>query len=169
MKKRRILLPILLCGILIICIAIIGSIQQHRNNTDVPEEAYAVFEKYMDAYKNGPEEAVGFAHFENEFIRTAYISADDKLLDYEIESMEMINDRLVALTVLIKTVQTVRYSGDTFDRVYNFLVKIEDSWYYVNGVSNIPPSIQDGLDANKSAYDDENVIAHSDVIGIEIR
>lgn len=120
MKKRRILLPILLCGILIICIAIIGSIQQHRNNTDVPEEAYAVFEKYMDAYKNGPEEAVGFAHFENEFIRTAYISADDKLLDYEIESMEMINDRLVALTVLIKTVQTVRYSRDTFDRVYNF-------------------------------------------------
>ena len=81
----------------------------------------------------------------------------------------MINDRLVALTVLIKTVQTVRYSGDTFDRVYNFLVKIEDSWYYVNGVSNIPPSIQDGLDANKYAYDDENVIAHSDVIGIEIR
>ena len=151
MKKRRILLPILLCGILIICIAIIGSIQQHRNNTDVPEEAYAVFEKYMDAYK------------------TAYISADDKLLDYEIESMEMINDRLVALTVLIKTVQTVRYSRDTFDRVYNFLVKIEDSWYYVNGVSNIPPSIQDGLDANKYAYDDENVIAHSDVIGIEIR
>jgi hypothetical protein len=35
----------------------------------------------------------------------------------------------------------------------------------VNGVSNIPPSIQDGLDANKYAYDDENVIAHSDVIG----
>lgn len=152
MKKAKIFLSTLVCIALIACIAIIGAIHQRRSDANIPEEAFAAINNYMDAYKNGTEEAVAYAHFEDEFIRTAYMNAGDKLLDYEIESIEMVNDSLVALSVLIKTEQTVRYSGDAFDRVYNFLVKIENKWYYVNGVSNIPANIQNGLDTTQYIY-----------------
>lgn len=168
MRKTRILPAVLACAGLIVCITIIGSIHQRGNNTEVPEEALTVLMAYMDAYKTGPKESVAFAHFEDDFIRTAYLNTDDRLIEYEIENMEMLSDSLVALTILIKTTQTVSYWGDDFYPVYNFLVKIEDEWYFVNGVSHIPPSIQDGLDVNKYTYAEENMIDHDDVFAIDL-
>lgn len=168
MRKTGIVIAIFACIALIVCVAMIGGTQQRGNPTEIPEEARIVLKKYMDAYKNGTEEAVAFAHFEDEFIRTAYLNADDKLIDYEIENMEMVNDSLVSLTVLLKSTQTIRRRGDDFQRVYNFLVKIEDEWYFVNGISHIPPSIQDGLDISKYTYADEDMIAHDDVFAIDL-
>ena len=168
MRKTGIVIAVFACIALIVCVAMIGGTQQRGNPTEIPEEARIVLKKYMDAYKNGTEEAVAFAHFEDEFIRTAYLNTDDKLIDYEIENMEMVNDSLVALTVLLKSTQTIRHWGDDFHRVYNFLVKIEDEWYFVNGISHIPPSIQDGLDISKYTYADEDRIAHDDVFAIDL-
>ena len=164
-KKRKILFIAPMLLVLIVCI--IGFFtMHHRSEPTIPDEVSTLVKNYMDAYKNGTEYSVEYAHFEDEFKRSAYITTGDKLLDYKIESADKINDNLYALTILVKTEQSTFYSGDVFERAYNFVAQIDDGWYFLNGVSNIPSDIQDNLDVSEYTYDDENIVDRDDIVGI---
>ena len=120
----------------------------------------------MEAYRKGTEYAVEYTHFEDEFVREAYIISGDKLLDYKIENVERINDNVYAFTILVKTEQSTFYSGDIFERVFNFVARIDDEWYFLNGVSHIPADLQENLDIEKYTNTGENIVERDDIVDI---
>ena len=120
----------------------------------------------MEAYRTDTAEAVQYAHFEDDFIRTAYLNASDMLLDYQIERVEKINDQLFGFTILIKTTQTMLYAGEDYEKVYNFVGQIDGEWYFMNGVANIPAELQENLDVSQYTYDDENIVPPEGVFEI---
>lgn len=134
-------------GAVFVCI-IMASCSEHREvaDIDVPEGVTALIESYMNAYKTSTEEAAQYAHFESDFKKQVYIDSGDRILDYKIESAQKISDELFALTILLKTKQDT----DHYLRVYNFVARINNIWYYINGVGNIPPDLKANL--NEEAY-----------------
>jgi len=166
MKKKWTVVFIVPILLLIVCIIGFLTMRQNGSELAIPDEVSTVVKTYMHAFKNGSEYSVEYAHFEDEFIRSAYIASGDKLLDYEIESAEKINDNLYALRILVKTEQSTFYSGNVFERVYNFVAQIDDKWVFLNGVSHIPSDIQYNLDVSKYTYDDENIVDPDDIVGI---
>jgi len=131
---------------------------------EIPKEVQTVVENYMNAYKIGTDKSVEYAHFEEDFIREAYIAANDKLIDYIVESADKINDKLYQFTILIESTQT-HYLSDGYLRVYNFVGLVNDKWYFINGVSNIPKTIKDNLDESKYKYEGDDIVSPDDIIG----
>lgn len=151
----------IIIAIAIICIA--G--KERKQNTNVPNEVASLVENYFNAYKNGTEESVVYAYFESDFIRSAYVDSGDKLIDYKIEKVEKINNDLYCYTLLVKTKTSTFYFGDAYQQAYNFVGRIDNKWYYINSVSNIPAEIQTNLDMSKYTYTDENIVDPGDIVG----
>ena len=139
--------------------------QQENQNVQLPEEVSALIESYMAAYQIGTEKSVEYMHFEDDFIRSVYMASGDRLIAYEMESAEKINDKLYALTILVKTNSTVFHFGDEYQRIYNFVAQIDGEWFYLNGVTNIPSDLQDNLTAENYGYNDDNIVDQDDVLG----
>lgn len=134
-------------GAIFVCI-VIASCSEHKEATDlnVPEEVTTLIESYMNAYKISTKESAQYAHFESDFKKQVYIDSGDRIFDYKIESAQKISDDLFALTILLKTKQ----DADHYLRVYNFVARINNIWYYINGVGNIPQELKANL--NEEAY-----------------
>lgn len=164
MKKWAISFLIPLC--LLICAFVFVVTQPSGQSTTIPNEVTVLIENYMNAYKNGTAKAAEYIHFEDEFKKSAYILSGDRLLAYKIESAEKINDNLYGFVILVKTEQTEFYSGDVYERVYNFVARIQDKWCFLNGVSNIPTELRDNLDVKKYTYIDENIVDSGDIVDI---
>ena len=138
-KRISILFVLLICTIMTSC---------NKGTTEIPEDVLNLFDTYMSAYEMGVEESVKYAHFESDVIRKAYLESGDKLLDYEVEDIEKINDNLYAFTILVKTMQT----NDAYLRAYNFVALIDNTWRYTNHVDHIPAYLKDNLDEKKYSY-----------------
>lgn len=148
MKKKSVRAVLLIALTVVVLSAVLGGIYAYLYNYTLPNAANDVLTKYMDAYKNGTKEAAQFAHFKNDQIKATYMNAGTILYDYRIEEISRINEDLFALTVLVKTNRT----GESYMRVYNFLGRIEDSWWFINGVGNIPDDIKQNLDIETYSY-----------------
>lgn len=144
MKQRTLILFVIMCIFLVSCSA-------KQTEDDLPDEVLSLVETYMDACKISADEAIQYIHFESEFTRETYLISGVKLLDYKVNKTEKINDNLYALTVLVKTTAT----GDDFLRVYNFAALIDEKWFYINGVGNIPLNLKDDFDEEKYSYTHE--------------
>ena len=70
---------------LILCAMFFLSTKNNKNEISIPDEVTSLAKNYLDAYKNGTEESSVYAHFETEFIRSAYINSSDRLIDYKFE------------------------------------------------------------------------------------
>ena len=127
--NRKIVLSIII--ILALCLFVLFALRQSKTTSLIPNEVSELVNNYMEAYRKGTEYAVEYTHFEDEFVREAYIISGDKLLDYKIEYVEKINDNLYAFTILVRTEQSTFYSGDIFERVFNFVARIDDEWYFL--------------------------------------
>ena len=152
--------------ILALCLFVLFALRQSKTTSLIPNEVSELVNNYMEAYRKGTEYAVEYTHFEDEFVREAYIISGDKLLDYKIENVEKINDNLYAFTILVKTEQSTFYSGDIFERVFNFVARIDDEWYFLNGVSHIPADLQENLDIEKYTNTGENIVERDDIVDI---
>lgn len=162
--NRKIVLSIIV--ILALCLFVLFALRQSKTTSLIPNEVSELVNNYMEAYRKGTEYAVEYTHFEDEFVREAYIISGDKLLDYKIENVEKINDNLYAFTILVKTEQSTFYSGDIFERVFNFVARIDDEWYFLNGVSHIPADLQENLDIEKYTNTGENIVERDDIVDI---
>ena len=162
--NRKIVLSIII--ILALCLFVLFALRQSKTTSLIPNEVSELVNNYMEAYRKGTEYAVEYTHFEDEFVREAYIISGDKLLDYKIENVEKINDNLYAFTILVKTEQSTFYSGDIFERVFNFVARIDDEWYFLNGVSHIPADLQENLDIDKYTNTGENIVERDDIVDI---
>ena len=127
--NRKIVLSIII--ILALCLFVLFALRQSKTTSLIPNEVSELVNNYMEAYRKGTEYAVEYTHFEDEFVREAYIISGDNLLDYKIENVEKINDNLYAFTILVRTEQSTFYSGDIFERVFNFVARIDDEWYFL--------------------------------------
>ena len=162
--NRKIVLSIII--ILALCLFVLFALRQSKTTSLIPNEVSELVNNYMEAYRKGTEYAVEYTHIEDEFVREAYIISGDKLLDYKIENVEKINDNLYAFTILVKTEQSTFYSGDIFERVFNFVARIDDEWYFLNGVSHIPADLQENLDIEKYTNTGENIVERDDIVDI---
>ena len=162
--NRKIVLSIII--ILALCLFVLFALRQSKTTSLIPNEVSELVNNYMEAYRKGTEYAVEYTHFEDEFVREAYIISGDKLLDYKIENVEKINDNLYAFTILVKTEQSTFYSGDIFERVFNFVARIDDEWYFLNGVSHIPADLQENLDIEKYTNTGENIVERDAIVDI---
>jgi len=161
-RKNIALAAITVCMIVFVSIALFIHLRNHTTN--VPDEVTNLIEEYMAAYKKGTKNAIELIHFNDDFKRQAYLDSGDKLVDYEVQSIEKINDNLYALYILIKTETSVFYNGDNFELVYNFAARIDGQWKYINGVANIPENLRENLVESKYTYQDENIVDFEDVI-----
>ena len=163
--NRKIVLSIII--ILALCLFVLFALRQSKTTSLIPNEVSELVNNYMGRRaRKGTEYAVEYTHFEDEFVREAYIISGDKLLDYKIENVEKINDNLYAFTILVKTEQSTFYSGDIFERVFNFVARIDDEWYFLNGVSHIPADLQENLDIEKYTNTGENIVERDDIVDI---
>jgi len=107
-------------------------------------------------------------HFEDDWTEKVYLESNNKLLDCRIESTEIVNSNLIALTIQVRTRvsdETGRTQGDgTYEIVYNFAALIEGEWRFINGVRHIPEDLKDNFDESKYSYDDTNIVAPDDVL-----
>lgn len=145
MKKRKRTILIILLMVIVLAV-VVGSVLTYTYNHKLPSAADDALTRYMEAFKNGTKDASQYAHFKNEEVRETYEGAGTVLYDYRIEKITRINDKLFALTVLVKTNRT----DEAYMRVYNFVGYINDSWIFINGVGNIPEEICYNL--NREAY-----------------
>lgn len=148
MKKKSIRKSLLIATAVVLIIVNLGFIFNYIYNHTLPDAADEVLTKYMDSFKIGTTESVHYAHFRNDEIKEAYINAGTILYDYLVEDITRINDKLFALTILVNT----NRSADSYMRVYNFLGYIDDGWYFINGIGNIPDEISDNLDRGSYSY-----------------
>lgn len=160
MKAKKI--AVLVVVAIILCVIAFASItlriHAQSNVNDIPADITNLIEEYLAAYREGTDKSVEFTYFNDEFRKEAYIVSGDKLLDYEIQSIERINDNLFAISILVKTTQTECYMGDDLQLVYNFAAKIDGQWKYINGVSNIPEDLRENLIVEKYTYQSENIV-----------
>lgn len=128
--------------ILIIMLAILASCSLNTNaDGQLPTEVMTLVEKYMDARKISTRESLPYIHFEGDFFQDAYLTSNERVLDYKIESHKKINDSLYAFTMLVKSTET----NEKYLRAYNFVGLIDGHWLYMNGIANIPESIKENL------------------------
>jgi len=161
MNKRLIYL---IAPLVLICLFITSCAEnQNTPNFDVPVEVLAAYENYMNAFKIGSEEAVKYAHIENDFIRETLLMTEDRLIEYKIESTEMINEKLYAFISLGKTTNTMLDSDD-FQRAYNFVGLIDDKWYFMINVRDVPAELRENLDESRYIITGENIVDFEDVI-----
>jgi hypothetical protein len=135
---------------------------------EIPKEALSLVETYMDALNVGVHEAVKYIHFEDDWTKGIYLDTNDKLLDYRIESAEMINNDLIAFTIQSRTMvsdETAQTQGEgTYLMVYNFVARIDGKWRFINGVRHIPDDLKVNFDENKYKYNDPNIVDPGDVL-----
>lgn len=136
-----------------------------RKLSVLPQEARTCVEAYLEAYqRGGTPESVKYMHFEDDFVRTAYIDTHNKLVDYTIEDIEKINDDLYAMTLQMKSEQSILVYGDIFRTIYNFVARIDGQWYYIGNVVHIPEKLQENLDVEKYTPRGEDIIDFDDVV-----
>lgn len=165
MKKVLIFL-ITICLVVFASVFFISHKQNNENKEkyNLPAEANAVVTDYMNAFKKGTSESVKYMNFEDDFLKSAYIDSNDKLLDYKIENVEKINDNLYSIEISAKTESSKFYSGETYQKAFNFVGYIDGKWKYMNGVSEIPDNIRDNLNVDDFKKNDENIVNQQDIV-----
>jgi len=138
------------------------------NEAEIPDEVLSLVVTYMDAFKTGVNEAVKYIYFSDDWTEGVYLDTNDRLLDYRIENVEMINDDLIALTIQTRTMvsdETGETQGEgTFFVAYNFVARIDGEWRFINGVRHIPEVIKENFDESKYQYSDPNTVDPEDVL-----
>ena len=107
---------------------------------------------YLNAMKTGPEEAVEYASFPNDDIRNSFLGSPLYIVDYEIESSEVINEDLHAYTILIQD----NYHGDVYRKIYYFVGRTNGNYTVYGNVDYVPESLRTDLDISDFSYQDED-------------
>jgi len=160
-KRKSVLIGICLCLavlLLFICLS--------QKSQTVPSEVVDLVHTYLETCtaENNSLKAVQYMHFEDEFIRQAYIDAADVLLEYQIQGITEINKSLYEVELLIKSQNNVFRNGDQFKHAWNFVCQIDGKWYYLNGIRHIPQNLRDGLNEEKYVNTNPNAVPVDDVM-----
>ncbi len=166
MTARRLAIAITILLVATLCAFGFQEAGSRNSTSTVPIEVTTLMKDYMEAYSQGTEYSVEYVYFEDAFKRDAYIASGDRLFSYSVEYIEKINEDLYAFTVVVKTEQSTLYSANGYERVYNFIARINNEWWYINGVSNIPLNLRDGLEEDKYKYNDDNIVEADDIIDV---
>lgn len=141
---------ILSCNLLVAC-------SNNPSPSDDEVETFATL--YLEALKNGVEEAVQYCIFRSDAVRSAYINSKNYITDYSIKKITKLNDQLYEILVEVEDpLREERYS------VYNFVVIQDGKLLYANGVRNIPETVRESVDLSAYSYDDPNIVDESALI-----
>lgn len=161
MNKAKYLIASLLvvfAGVLSGCTSVNENSEQSLTEVDFDEQcAEEYFVSYMEACKTEESaDTIKYIHFEKDDNRQAYIdSGEYSMIDeYEIESIEQINDNLFAITFTAST----QMQPDISRTYFNFVGNIDNQIYVMTGVNEIPESISENLDKSEFVYSDPDII-----------
>lgn len=130
----------------------------------VPTEIKELLDSYYTHYQEGVAESVKLMYFSDAQMKQAYVDSNDYLIDYKLENIEKINEKLYAVTVNCKTMYSMILIPDEFEKVYNFIAYIQGNWVYINNISQIPMELQENLNPEKYVYDNHFIIEADDII-----
>lgn len=98
-------------------------------------------------------------HFEDDSIRDIFIATEDRLENYEIENIEKINENLYSVTLLTRMKINHIPGQEGLSTSYNFVVRIGNQWFYLNGINHIPENLRENLNPDNYRYDDQFIDA----------
>lgn len=126
-----------------------------------PANAEQFYIEYLNtAMRNRSESIEKYLYFNDPRSRElAQISSSNRLLEYEILSVEQLSNELWAFTCDIKT--DAKPEGKT---VYNFVGVIDGSFRVMTGIRQIPDYLKKTLDLSKYTYPDLDTVDIADVI-----
>ena len=110
-----------------------------------------------EAMKTGTSKAVDLATFPDEIIKQEYLLSPQHIIDYEIESEDVVSDSLVAYTLLIKD----NIKSDVYTRVYYFVGNLDGKYTVFINVDYVPENLRAGLNVAKYSYVDEDSLGSS--------
>lgn len=129
-------------------------------DNNIPTDVATFIYDYFEEFKNGTEGIVKYRHFEDESEVKLLLENDIKILDYEIEKAEKINDNLYAFRLLIQNNGMPKSIIDAgqYMVVYNFVVRIDESLFVCATIRDIPSDLRTGLNP-------DNYKTNSEIVG----
>lgn len=132
---------------------------QDNHFSDIPDEIMELLKSNLEIARKGfhTDEALADCYTApgNEFYLEMTKQTPSYLLDYEIDKAEKINDDLYAFTIL--TQKSASDAEDTsdglYDRIFNFVGRIDGKLYIIRNERDIPESIREGFDPNLYTYE----------------
>jgi len=124
---------------------------------DIPDEIVAFYDTYMESFKKGTKEAVQYVYFNNDGKVAAFLNSDDRVLDYRVENIDKVNNKLYAFTVSVSTT-TELYLGKDYRTIYNYVGIIEGKLRVMTNEIHIPEELRDNFDPGKYVYTDPDVL-----------
>lgn len=111
--------------------------------TDVPQEIQTLIEETLKNLKDDRAAALSNIHFEPEYAdeEELILGVKERILDYELKSVDRISDDLYAVTYTSET----SYSPGTYETHYGFVGKIDGQYRYVLTRRNLPKSLLEKL------------------------
>ena len=149
MSKRKVRWVAGLCVILAAIAAICVAVAAERS--DPYKETLIA---YVEALKIGTEEAGQYAEFPNEDLRLAFCHSSSRIVDYEVESSEKINNSLWLYTMLIQD----NMYGEVYRRIYYFVGHIDDRYVVYGNASFIPEDLRGDFDIAPYLYTSEDTL-----------
>ncbi len=149
---------LLICAAAVICFWLT---QYSGNHYDMPAGAWRVTKNYLSDYKVSTVKSVEHMYWgDRQDIREVYKESGGVLYDYQIDSVDKINDNLYSLTLEMKS----STSDGEWKKVYNFVGYIDGKWYYMNTVDLVPEEISEKLDPSLYDYGDNSMSINEVVI-----
>ena len=155
MKKKRLWL---VCGVCLCVLAIACGLLLYQFSREDTSGAFKqTLTDYLEAMKTGTSKAVDLATFPDEIIKQEYLLSPQHIIDYEIESEDVVSYSLVAYTLLIKD----NIKSDVYTRVYYFVGNLDGKYTVFINVDYVPENLRAGLNVAKYSYVDEDSLGSS--------
>ena len=110
--------------------------------SDVPAAAQVTLLDFLNAYKDDPENASAFCHFETDEERDAFEKSIqiNRLVAYEILEVDVLSDQLYAVKLHL-----TKESGDIPERYY-FLGEYNEQFWVMININNVPVTLRKTID-----------------------
>lgn len=144
MKKKA---PFLIAvGILLIAIVVVVVVYQGTRSGSAAYEEVLI--TYLEAMKEGPEQAIEYTAFPNETIEYDYLHSLVHIVDYEVVSSTEVNENLYAFTLNIAGSD----QPEVYTPVYYFVGQQDGEYTVYINVSYVPESLRENLSVDDYSY-----------------
>lgn len=149
--KKRISFLVVAVILIVVLVAIFATKGGNPENANAYEETVVA---YLEAMKEGTENAIKYVAFPNETIEYDYLHSPIYIVDYEIVSSEPINDNLYSFALNI----TSSDEPDVFTPVYYFVGHQDDKYTVYINASYVPESLQENFNIDDYSYDNPDYL-----------
>lgn len=145
MKKARRLLYIVI-GVLATALVFCLYLSSHSRPTAYEETLIT----YLEALKEGTDQAIAYTAFPNETIEYDYLHSPMRVADYEVVSSNRVNENLYAFTLDI----AVSGQPEEYTPAYYFVGRQDGAYTVYINAAYVPESLHENFHADDYSYSD---------------